>query len=59
MQRRSACSKDLFDGIETAVGRSSGARAASALHIQRDALHCALVELHSCQPRFLGNRGKP
>ena len=59
MQRRNGGSKDLFDGVETALGRGSSVGAPSALHVQRDALHLALVELHSRQPRFLGDRRQP
>ena len=57
VQRRNRGSEYLFDGIEGALGRGSGAGPAAPLKVQRDALHFALVELHSCQSRFLGDRG--
>jgi hypothetical protein len=59
VQRWHAGTKDMFDGVKTALWRCAGSGASSALQIQRDALHSALVERHGSQARLFGDGGEP
>jgi hypothetical protein len=59
VQRWNAGTEDVFDGVKASLWRGSGSGASSALQIQRDALHSALVERHGSQTRLFGNGGQP
>src|SRR4030095_388949 len=58
MQGRNGGAQDLFYRVETALRHIARTCAPSPLHIQRDALHSALVERHSRESWLPRNRRK-